>query len=174
MNHYIALGVAPAPDCTIGRRPAYSHEQRKKVIAFFEHKAKLLDIKEASKWLGIHYNTLARLVDAGLIPPPSHKLVRRLHYHQDELANLKAAIDKLEPPKVPKVWDTLEAKGYYSAVRAAEKLGIPEVTLASWIKKKKIPKPNRSVEGRLVYDTQDLNHIKSIKAAYFKRKKIAP
>lgn len=64
------------------------------------------------------------------------------------------------------------AQGLYSQLRAAKELGIPPITLTSWLKRnnEKIPPPSHRVGCNLYYTAKDLEQIKKIKADYFKKK----
>lgn len=51
------------------------------------------------------------------------------------------------------------ARGYYTGTQAAEKLGIGRTTLGRWLRKGKLPKPEKSISGMLLFDRTAIDQL---------------
>lgn len=51
------------------------------------------------------------------------------------------------------------AEGYYTGTQAAERLGISRTTLGRWLKKGKLPKPEKSISGMLLFNQKDIDAL---------------
>lgn len=134
---------------------------------------------EAAKLIGVSITILERAIERGQVEPPSHKLdgYHRAFYKSNELEKVKADLTNLKdgPVYVHSLVHDAPSEGLYSTRQAADKLGMPHVTITKWQLKGTVPKPTiywakyRSTKVRF-YNENDIENIRKIKSEYFAKR----
>jgi hypothetical protein len=93
-----------------------------------------------AKLLGIAVSTLAKGIKAGDWLPPTHRIGKRLYYHQDDLPALQAALAAYKPTKQD-IERQREQQGLFNFSAASRFLGMPLISFNYRRKHGTIPPP---------------------------------
>ncbi len=161
------MGLIPAPLVQIdsSQRRYYTQADFDIIKAHFEKPQTVKDaqglwtLTKMSEMLGIGLTLLQARIADGHVDPPKIKEGERLYYRPMDLKKLKRQIKIAFPRKQGCHWTEREAEGWYGICPAARKLGIPKVTLESWLKNGRLPKPSHQVGLYFFYTEEEVDQL---------------
>jgi len=134
-------------------------------------KTSTFKVRDIAKATGVNPNLAYRvLLKAGLIKQGFHSYPREKKQEFIDCINNRGDIF-ISPAEATRRKHL--AKGEFSVVEAAKRLGMPHIMLTSWINKNHVPKPPHRVGVYHYYHQADLDEIRKIKKDYFQKKEAA-
>jgi len=172
ISYHQRVGHLPRGSVKVGKRTCYTEADIDRLRDFFgltpaqkRSAASLYSIVQAARVLGVGDALLTYRIDRGQLPRPQIKKGARWYYDDAGLAELRQQIEA-SPPNSARS-NPFEHEGYLNVKQAADWMGMPSITLQTWLDKERVPQPTHDIGGVSYWTRDEVRAIRKANRDYF-------